>query len=87
MIRIYDQVERGEFQRCGELRLQMDGYGLTPKGRQDRRWKPPMGAADASHARGATVARSSVRERFEVTDGAYAHLRVVDESEPGKSAP
>jgi hypothetical protein len=28
-----------------------------------------------------------VRERFEVTDGAYAHLRVVDESEPGKSAP
>lgn len=41
MIRLYDQVERGEFQRAGELRLQMDTYGVTPKGQQDRRWRPP----------------------------------------------
>ena len=41
MIRLYDQVERGEFGRAGELRLQMDTYGVTPKGQQDRRWKPP----------------------------------------------
>lgn len=40
LVRLYDQVERGEFQRCGELRLQMDTYGITPKGQQDRRWKP-----------------------------------------------
>jgi hypothetical protein len=38
---VYDQVERGEFQRAGELRLQMDTYGITPKGQQDRRWARP----------------------------------------------
>lgn len=41
VIRLYDQVERGEFQRSSELRLQMDTYGITPKGQQDRRWQPP----------------------------------------------
>jgi len=42
LIRLYDQVERNEFQRCGELRLGMDTYGITPKGQQDRRWAPPQ---------------------------------------------
>ena len=42
MVRLYDQVERGEFQRATELRLLMDTYGVTPKGQQDRRWKPPV---------------------------------------------
>ena len=41
VIRLYDQVERGEFQRASELRLQMDTYGITPKGQQDRRWRAP----------------------------------------------
>jgi len=41
LVRLFDQVELGEFQRAGELRLQMDTYGITPKGQQDRRWKPP----------------------------------------------
>lgn len=41
IVRLYDQVERGEFQRASELRLQMDTYGITPKGQQDRRWAPP----------------------------------------------
>lgn len=41
LIRLYDRVERGEFQRAGELRLTLEVYGLTPKGVQDRRWKPP----------------------------------------------
>ena len=41
LVRLYDQVERGEFQRAAELRLQMDTYGITPKGQQDRRWSPP----------------------------------------------
>ena len=38
---IYDSVERGNYQRASELRLWMDTYGLTPKGQQDRRWRPP----------------------------------------------
>ena len=41
LIRLYDQVERGEFPRMTEVRLLMDTFGLTPKGRQDRRWAPP----------------------------------------------
>jgi hypothetical protein len=42
LIRLYDQVERGEFVRSGELRLEMDTYGITPKGQQDRRWAKPV---------------------------------------------
>lgn len=41
LIRVFDQVERGEFQRTTELRLLMDTFGITPKGQQDRRWSPP----------------------------------------------
>lgn len=43
LIRLYDQVERGEFQRANEVRIEMDNYGITPKGQQDRRWKKPDG--------------------------------------------
>jgi hypothetical protein len=42
VIRLYDQVERGEFQRMTELRQLMDTYGITPKGQQDRRWLRPL---------------------------------------------
>ena len=42
VIRLYDAVERGEYHRSPELRLQMDTYGITPKGQQDRRWRPPV---------------------------------------------
>lgn len=38
-IRLYDQVERGDYVRAGELRMYCDTYGITPKGQQDRRWK------------------------------------------------
>jgi len=50
VIRIWDQVERGEFQRSSEMRLAMDTYGITPKGQQDRRWTPPR--AEAVPSRG-----------------------------------
>jgi hypothetical protein len=42
LIRLYDQVERGEWPRATELRLSMDTYGITPKGQQDRRWARPV---------------------------------------------
>jgi hypothetical protein len=51
LIRVYDQVERGEFQRAGELRLQMDTYGITPKGQQDRRWARPTEQKTAATVR------------------------------------
>lgn len=53
VIRLYDQVERGEFQRAAELRLQMDTYGVTPKGQQDRRWRPPVQQPSKPKATGA----------------------------------
>lgn len=62
LVRLYDEVERGEFVRASELRLQMDTYGITPKGQQDRRWKPAV--ADTKPA--ATSA-----------GGVYGHLQVV----------
>ncbi len=63
IVRLYDQVERGEYHRASELRLQMDTYGITPKGQQDRRWAPPKADEQAP----AAVASGSQ----------YAGLRVV----------
>ena len=58
VIRLYDQVERGEFQRSAELRMSMDTYGISPKGQQDRRWAPP------AEAEGEPVSRiGSAKER------------------------
>lgn len=55
VIRLYDQVQRGEYQRSSELRLSMDTYGITPKGQQDRRWKAPAIEAPAAASRLAAV--------------------------------
>ena len=63
VIRLYDQLERGQFQRASELRLQMDTYGITPKGQQDRRWRKPAETADP---------RPETK-----TAGRYDHLRAV----------
>lgn len=57
LIRLYDQVERGKFQRAAETRLQMDTYGITPKGQQDRRWRPPKGDVEPVKAAGSASNR------------------------------
>jgi hypothetical protein len=65
LIRLHDQVERGEFVRSTELRLMMDTYGITPKGQQDRRWVAPKATeAEVDGAEAPTAKR-------------YAHLRAV----------
>jgi hypothetical protein len=48
VIRLYDRVLRGEDRLLPELRRWLDTYGLTPKGRQDRRWSPPAPPAPTS---------------------------------------
>lgn len=48
LVLLYDQVQRGEHQRAGELRMWANTYGITPKGQQDRRWAPPESAELAS---------------------------------------
>ena len=65
IVRLYDRVERGEYQRAGELRLWLDTYGITPKGQADRRW-----------ARPSEDGPKSVPETNQ--SGRYAHLSVVD---------
>ena len=64
LIRLYDQVERGEYQRHGEMRMMMDNYGITPKGQQDRRWLPP---------------KDEERPEQKPAESAYRKLRVVNE--------
>lgn len=68
LVKLYDQCERGEYQRASELRLQMDTYGITPKGQQDRRWAPEA-PVESSKAPEAPVASR------------YGHLRAVGASE------
>jgi hypothetical protein len=42
MIRLHDQVWKNESARvAAELRQWLDRYGLTPAGRQSRRWRLP----------------------------------------------
>lgn len=72
VIRLYDQVERGEFQRATELRYAMDSYGITPKGQQDRRWVAP-----ARGAVPAVDAPTEVAAPVEEPESPYAGLRVV----------
>ena len=64
-IKLYDQVERGEYQRSGESRMAMDGIGATLKGQQDRRWSPPKHEEPA------------LRAEEQPSGGLYEHLRAV----------
>jgi len=64
LVRLYDQVERGEYTRASELRLMMDTYGITPKGQQDRRWLKPADATAPAQKR---------------PESSYRKLRVVGE--------
>jgi hypothetical protein len=70
LARLYDQLERGEYQRHGEYRLSADTYGITPKGQQDRRWIRPIEEAKPS---------PSPRKPRRASADRFAHLRVVNE--------
>ena len=66
---LYDRVERGEFVRSAELRMWSDSFGITPRGRQSLRWKPPAEGATRAPAAG-TSNGSAARKR-------YGHLTVA----------
>lgn len=65
VIRMYDEVERGEFTRASELRQLLDNYGITPKGQQDRRWSAPKEESSPSP------------KRQPASGDLYAHLKAV----------
>lgn len=66
VILLWDQVARGEYQRSAELRLQMDGYGITPKGQDDRRWAKPTAEPDPEKKRASSKASAERRRRLRV---------------------
>lgn len=68
LISYYDEAYTAEqFRHASELRQLMDTYGITPKGQQDRRWRPPYKATE----RAAPAAPKPSR---------YEHLTVVDDA-------
>ena len=67
-IRLYDRVMRGDVKRLPELRQWLDSMGITPKGRQDRRWQAPPPAHPPS-------ALDRIRARRGERLGLYDHLR------------
>lgn len=53
LARLFEELERGELRLAAEVRLRMDGLGLTAKGKRDLRWRifdedsqPDLGMAD-----------------------------------------
>jgi hypothetical protein len=75
VILLYDQVQRGEYVRAAELRLQMDTYGITPKGQQDRRWRrPPNVDPEAFEGDDDEPAPEKPKP---TSEGPYGHLKSV----------
>jgi len=72
VIRLYDAVLRGDRARASELRLAMDGWGITPKGQQDRRWALPT-TGEVEPQPEADRGTGTVG----LDDNRYAHLKVV----------
>ena len=66
---LYDRVERGEYVRSAELRQWCDGFGISPRGRQSLRWRPP--ATDPAPTPGDASNGSAAKRR-------YGHLKSVD---------
>ena len=48
---------------ANEVRLRMDGLGLTPKGKRDLRWRVPAGEAVAEPQRKRSKARTGGQRR------------------------
>jgi len=69
VIGLFDSVARRKASTAtySELRLWLDNIGVSPKGRQDRRWVRPESAS--------ALKRVSTSDRLPST---YAHLKVVD---------
>ena len=67
-IRVYDRVMRGDIRRLPELRQWLDSAGITPKGRQDRRWQAPPPPRPET-------ALERIRAQRDARVGRYDHLR------------
>jgi hypothetical protein len=62
-IRLYDAMTPSS---ANEVRLRMDGLGLTPKGKKDLRWRVVEPADDAPRRRGASRSGVDRRARLSV---------------------
>ena len=69
---LYEQVVAGDFVRSAELRQWSDAFGITPRGQQSLRWRPPA-SAPAPTPDDASQGGPAKRR--------YGHLKPVDEAE------
>jgi len=62
-IRLFNAVEEGWAGAAlrTELRQLMDNAGISPKGRQDRRWQPPKADAESASKPQATSRYAGLR--------------------------
>ena len=77
VIRLWDRVNRGDVKRAGELRQWMDGYGLTPKGQMDRRWRRPDPPRPKTHLD--RIREEAAAKRGEAGPGTRDRLRELKE--------
>lgn len=70
---IHEEWVRGDNRLISEVRLRMDGLGLTPKGKKDLRWKVVEAPADRPETDGAFVVNTgTARERMRAIDPSSA---------------
>jgi len=63
---VFELYVRGRWTLAGEVRLRMDGLGLTPKGKRDLRWRSPTEAAAQPERPSAPAAARGRRPRLRV---------------------
>lgn len=69
LVRAYDRFARGDLSVLSELRLRQDALGLTPKGKQQLRWRRGEGEAVETAAGSKRSRRPAASRR--------KHLKVV----------
>lgn len=67
LIYLIDDLDRGKFAVAAEVRLRMDGLGLTQKGKRDMRWRVKRDELDAKRE----------EPEGEKKPSRYDHLRTV----------
>ncbi|MGZ6587871.1 MAG: phage terminase small subunit [Solirubrobacteraceae bacterium] len=69
---IHEEWVRGDNRLISEVRLRMDGLGLTPKGKKDLRWKVIDGPPETTDADTALIVHTgSSRERLRAVDPTF----------------
>jgi len=58
---VHEEFVRGRWSLAGEVRLRLDGLGLTPKGKRDLRWRSPGEVTEMAAPAAAAAGRRRLR--------------------------